>query len=451
MKKLFAFTLTSFLIMSCNTEPEIDYTVVSGTIENPKGNVVTIYKGREKIQEFNLNAEGTFSDTLRVAEGYYSIGHGRERSTLFLQKGDVIDVTINTAQFDESISYTGVGAENNNYLAAKYLADERASGDVATVYALEEEEFMAKLNEIKAIKEQLLSDSQNLDEDFKSLELRNLEFEHLANLQRYETYHEYFAKKDGFKASEEFLKPLVEVDYTDGELYESLATYKQLVQGHYSNALRKSDDPAKIFEELKMKASPVLKEDLANMLNFEVSPNNEHNEAYYKGILALATDEEFKSKLTKKYNKVKLLGKGMPSPQFEDYENHKGGTMSLSDLKGKYVYVDVWATWCGPCKREIPYLKEVEASYHDRNIAFVSTSIDKAKDHNLWVEMVKNKELGGIQLFADNDWNSKFVKDYAIEGIPRFILIDPEGKIVTADAPRPSDPKLVKMFEELKL
>ena len=61
------------------------------------------------------------------------------------------------------------------------------------------------------------------------------------------------------------------------------------------------------------------------------------------------------------------------------------------------------------------------------------------------------KQLGGIQLFADNDWNSQFVKEYAIDGIPRFILIDPNGYIVSADAPRPSDPKLIDLFNNLKL
>jgi thiol-disulfide isomerase/thioredoxin len=142
---------------------------------------------------------------------------------------------------------------------------------------------------------------------------------------------------------------------------------------------------------------------------------------------------------------------GMPSPQFVNYENHKGGNTSLADLKGKYVYIDVWATWCGPCKREIPFLKEVEKKYHGKNIEFVSTSIDVAKDYNTWVEMVKNEQLGGIQLMADNNWKSKFVTDYAIEGIPRFILVDPNGNIVTADAPRPSDPKLVQMFNDLKI
>jgi len=145
------------------------------------------------------------------------------------------------------------------------------------------------------------------------------------------------------------------------------------------------------------------------------------------------------------------LYKGAPSPKFEDYENYAGGTTSLDDLKGKYVYVDVWATWCGPCKAEIPSLKKVEAQYHGKNIEFVSLSIDKMKDHDAWRKMIKDKELGGVQVFADNDWKSQFVVDYKIKGIPRFILIDPNGNVVTPDAPRPSNSKLVALFEELEI
>ena len=79
----------------------------------------------------------------------------------------------------------------------------------------------------------------------------------------------------------------------------------------------------------------------------------------------------------------------------------------------------------------------------------MSISIDEPKDYDKWKAMVSDKELGGIQLMADNNWNSKFVKDYAILGIPRFILIDPQGNIVSADAPRPSDPELRKLIDGL--
>jgi len=152
----------------------------------------------------------------------------------------------------------------------------------------------------------------------------------------------------------------------------------------------------------------------------------------------------------KQYLKT-VLAKGEVSPKFVDYENYKGGTTSLDDLKGKYVYIDVWATWCGPCKAEIPFLKEVEKAYHDKNIAFLSVSIDEAKNHDKWKEMVADKELGGIQVFADNDWKSEFVQAYKINGIPRFILIDPTGNIVAADAPRPSSEELKSLLNELNL
>ena len=136
------------------------------------------------------------------------------------------------------------------------------------------------------------------------------------------------------------------------------------------------------------------------------------------------------------------------APTF-NYVNHKGGATKLEELKGKYVYIDVWATWCGPCRREIPFLQKIEEKYHGKNIEFVSISIDVQKDFEKWKKFVSDKQLGGIQLFADKDWNSDFVKNLNITGIPRFILIDPNGKIVNADAERPSSPKLGELFDKL--
>ena len=139
---------------------------------------------------------------------------------------------------------------------------------------------------------------------------------------------------------------------------------------------------------------------------------------------------------------------GTVSPSFK-YENHKGGFTSLEDLKGKYVYIDVWATWCGPCRQEIPFLQKTEEAYHGKNIEFVSISVDVMKDKEKWNKFVTDKNLGGIQLLADKDWKSDFVQGYKINGIPRFILISPEGKIVNADAPRPSSPELVTLLDSL--
>lgn len=139
---------------------------------------------------------------------------------------------------------------------------------------------------------------------------------------------------------------------------------------------------------------------------------------------------------------------GQASPSFA-YENYKGGTTKLEDFKGKYVYIDVWATWCGPCRQEIPHLQKVEEAFHGKNIEFISISVDKAKDHEKWQKMVADKSLGGVQLFADKDWSSDFIQAYGINSIPRFILIGPDGKVVDADAKRPSDPGLKTQLDTL--
>ncbi|MGK0308582.1 MAG: thiol-disulfide isomerase/thioredoxin [Urechidicola sp.] len=155
------------------------------------------------------------------------------------------------------------------------------------------------------------------------------------------------------------------------------------------------------------------------------------------------------------YTNNKETEKGTPSPKFEDYADFKGGKKSLVSFKGKYVYIDVWATWCGPCIKQIPFLRTLEKEYHNKNIAFVSISTDESRRsggswdtaEKKWKDFVKAKQLTGTQLWAGQDLS--FQQAYQINAIPRFILIDPQGNIVDANAPRPSDPRLKEMFTSL--
>ena len=150
----------------------------------------------------------------------------------------------------------------------------------------------------------------------------------------------------------------------------------------------------------------------------------------------------------------KKTAKGMVSPKFVNYQNFKGGKTSLDNLKGKYVYIDMWATWCGPCKAEIPALQQLEKDYHGKNIEFVSISIDNERTAGSWEQaeakwrkMVADKNLTGVQLYAGKDVS--FTSAYQINAIPRFLLIDPNGNIVDANAPRPSDKKIRDLFSEI--
>ena len=136
------------------------------------------------------------------------------------------------------------------------------------------------------------------------------------------------------------------------------------------------------------------------------------------------------------------------APSFE-YFNNIGEKVSLKNFKGKYVYIDFWATWCGPCRQEIPFLQKLESQFKDKNIVFLSISIDEEKDLEKWKNFVKSKQLGGVQVIADKNWNSEFVKHFGVNSIPRFVLIDPKGMIVNADAMRPSDEKLTEEFTKM--
>ncbi|GGB79581.1 hypothetical protein GCM10007424_19680 [Flavobacterium suaedae] len=286
---------------------------------------------RTMKQVLTNNGDGNFEASFDAQPGLYQLFDGEEYALLYLKNDYDLTVNLDADKFDESIKFTGKGAEANNYLAMKMLDDEV---------------FMENIED---------SDEKPRD-----------------------------ASKIVKERTEKLLSAL-EASKADDDFKELMKKY--------------------ISAEEKQLAAVVQRTMVAQKM------------------------------------------KGKKSPGFE-YENHKGGTTKLSDLKGKYVYIDVWATWCGPCRREIPYLKEVEEKYHGKDIAFVSISVDKQKDHAKWENFVDKNALGGIQLMADKDWSSDFIKIYDIHSIPRFILIDPQGKVVDSDAPRPSDPKLQQVLDK---
>ncbi|SEW10042.1 TlpA disulfide reductase family protein [Chitinophaga arvensicola] len=127
-------------------------------------------------------------------------------------------------------------------------------------------------------------------------------------------------------------------------------------------------------------------------------------------------------------------------------EDINGKKVSLTDLKGKVVVVDVWATWCGPCKAEMPHLSKLEEEMEGKNVVFLGCSVDEAKDKQKWIDFVKQQEMKGIQIFV-NGW-SDITKNYDIKGIPRFMVFDQKGNIVNIDAPRPSTPELKALIEK---
>lgn len=129
---------------------------------------------------------------------------------------------------------------------------------------------------------------------------------------------------------------------------------------------------------------------------------------------------------------------------FPDVE---GKLVSLSDYRGKVVLVDIWATWCSPCRAELPHLKKLEEEMENTDLVVIGVSVDVRKNYDKWKKMVDDGEVKGIQLFANG--GKQLCKDYGVNGIPRFIVFDREGKVAEAAAPRPSNPDLKELLNEL--
>ena len=130
------------------------------------------------------------------------------------------------------------------------------------------------------------------------------------------------------------------------------------------------------------------------------------------------------------------LQAGSPSPLF-NLADTSGKFYQLDAMKGKVVYIDLWASWCGPCKEETPHLKKVYDVFKNNNkIQIISIASFDAKNRARRYDIIKKDGMNWLQL---EDTNDSFAKSYHASSIPRFIIIDKLGKIVDSDAVRPSD------------
>ncbi len=430
--------ILAFLVLSCAENTiSVEPSSISGIITNPTAEMVNITATDFK-QELAVDSTGSFSGSFNVTPGYYTFSHGRERSTIYLAPGMDLELGLDTELFDESIEFTGNGADENNYLAEKYLLQEEIGGNFKEFYMMEESAFKEKNDADRQVVVDLLEKQESLSSVFESNESKNVEFEYIGAAQNYESYHEYYTKKEDFSASDAFNEQFAELDFENESDFLNVPAYYNLVRGHFMGG-----DVLESLDKLKGVESTVIVEGMVSMLAKYLSPGTENLQDRIEDMKALTSDEEIVASLDESYSKMEKLQMGNTSPQF-NFEDINGEFVALEDLKGKNVYIDVWATWCGPCKAEIPHLKTLEEAYHSSNIEFVSVSVDVPKDKQKWVDMVADKELKGIQLISDNGWDTDFVENYLIKGIPRFILLDDEGNIVTSDAPRPSSGSEIK-------
>ncbi|WP_298391611.1 redoxin domain-containing protein [Flavobacterium sp.] len=145
-------------------------------------------------------------------------------------------------------------------------------------------------------------------------------------------------------------------------------------------------------------------------------------------------NKNYQSKIKNVYKEIESIGRGKIAPELLA-KNIDGTAVKLSDLKGKYTVIDVWATWCRPCREQAPYFEKMALKYKKEKVQFVSLSIDD--DVKKWYIETKTKTKS-IANWHIND-KELFCNEYNVASIPRFILIDPNGKFVNSKMPQPSD------------
>ncbi len=444
MKKFFIVALTIFTVFSCGKE-EQDFVTIAGKIDNANSDSVFVVK--EDFRKGIPVVNGEFKDTLKIAgNGYFEFYSGNERTEIYLNQGDSLFISTDMQEFDEKLKYGGTSEKENNYLAQKQLKTEQIYVDPAAFFSVDPNSFKSKVTAYKTELNKDLS-QEGINDEFKKLETKNIDYFYYMMLAQYPMAHKYFTQNEPV-LPDDFNKEIEMLNLENEADFNSIPAYKQFVFYKISNQISEAKSPEETEKIISAIKSQQIKDAvMKEFLLYFVASGSSDAERYHNYILKNAKDEKIKKESREAFAKVQKLLPGKPSPKFS-YPDINGKSVSLDDLKGKLVYVDVWATWCGPCIREIPSLKQLEKDYHGKNIEFVSMSIDPQQDKGKWEKMVREKELKGIQIFADKDWKSQFVQEYGIKGIPRFILIDAAGNILNADAPRPSDPQIRTLIDE---
>ena len=453
--KPFSLILISVALSGCNIQNQNLFTISFDLPEN-QNDTVNIF--------FNTPIDFGRAENHIVALD--SFGHGEiqlDKGTYIFTRVDIkgkivpvftypsgeLTITGNTSDLPNSISYSGTGDNANNYYAAvskiykeNEFWNEQYYGELDSTEFLKRREMIQ--SQIEVLDAKYFGKIINSDTVIQILLMDN-EYQSLFQLFNYELFRQKQMDIDvsDMLENQSFLSSHSLFHHLALELF-----LRKRVLGPMWNSydIKNSDSISYIFPQLaydeimSLGTSDQLKELLiAKVLYSYLSSAvlTPSVDTIYDLWQKAYPNSEYDTLLYKKYQAIKTLESGTAAPEIYGITT-KGDSLFLSELKGKVIYIKVWATWCAPCIKSFPDWNKLQKEFADNDsIVFLSISIDK--DIDKWRDMVASRKLSGININTDS---KRIREDYLIPGIPRYILIDQNGRVVDANASSPSESKI---------
>lgn len=476
------FTLLFYLLSYagiCSTDK--GNTTITGKLKGLEGKNITLHyqeytllSAQEK-QDVEIAADGSFRIDIHIkspARAFLTLGSRPVEELFTITKGDGKDTTISTQTNRSELIYLYITPKNKQNVEAIAGAIQQTlqiTGKNAddSRYLNEEDwkfnryqdkhlkNYFAYVNYTPAqysdyVEKRQAERSYYLDTFNKTHRLAK----HLKHVVEWTIYTDGIMarllypsmrnmyRKDNYKPDTTYYRflPGVKVDETT---FEKGIGYFYFLDYFLKESYKMSNSKLDYFDFV---AEKIKKRPLYEYYAFALKAN--FKKKLYEKFNAQCPYKDLAKLVKSKYQHLEGMLEGNPAP-LVTLQDTSGNTYSFESFKGKYIYIDFWATWCGPCIQEIPSLKAIEQSYNNKNIAFVSISMDREQDREKWMSFVREEGLSGNQLWLDGENNKKISKALNILQIPRFIVLDTNGNIVDVNAPRPSDKRLTELLDKI--